>query len=190
MGVSFNKTGIISATGSAINDNLFLYQPKTYNPASYLGYQLNLSENLVSGETYTIQFWDIDVSHSGKTADNLGIDAYWGGGSLRMKYWHGTDYFTDGHADYLVGTFTVTSSQASHSTAVNKFFNIYNSVGNVDGTRYLHVGAWKLEHGDAPTPWCMNPTDFPTENTHGFIEYGDLTRIYSGRIEALEFIEY
>lgn len=217
--VRFNKSGIIYASGEntrsetltnengvelvdesgnslfvskpSINDNLLLTEAAVYSPTAYLAYKINFPTNLVEGETYTIQFWDIDVSHTGKTENALGIDVYWGGGSLRMKYWHGTDYFTNGHADYLVGTFTVTSAQASHNTAVNQWFNIYNSVGNADGTRNMHIGAWKLEYGDTPTAWCMNPNDWGyVGNNHGFIETGDKMSVYKSHIQTTEFIEW
>lgn len=216
--VRFNKSGIIYASGEnaksetltnessveltnengdslfvskpSINDNLLLLEPKSYTPTAYCGYQINFPTNLVEGETYTIQFWDVDVAHSEKSAADLGIDVYWGGGSVRLVSFHGTNYFTNGHADYLVGTFTVTSAQASHST-VNKWFNIYNSVGYVAGTMNMHIGAWKLEYGDTPTAWCMNPFDWGyIENNHGFIETGNKMSVYKSHIQTTEFIEW
>ena len=196
--VQITKKGeVIVANNGTQNLNLTKTTPKSVTPTSYCGYQLNLTENLVANQTYTIQFWDVDVSHTGKTADNLGIDVYWGGGSLRMKYWHGTSYFTNGHADYLVGTFTVTSSQASGSGSGNLWFNIYNSVGNADGTRNMSIGKWKLEKGSVPTGWIPDATNslyinfnMSTQSTNsGFIELDNKARIYKERIDANQFYE-
>ena len=190
---NLSKQGVwtVSNDGS-LNENLFITIPQTYNSTAYNAYRINLSELLQEGQTYTIQFWDVDVSHTGKTADALGIDAYWGGGNLRMKYWHGTDYFTDGHADYLVDTFTVTNAQATHSNASNLFFNIYNSAFNTDGTRSMSIGRWKLEKGDKATLWTPNPSDtdyIPVSPTSGIIETGNIARIYLNRMDVHEFYE-
>lgn len=190
---NLNKQGVWTVTNDgSLSENLFITIPQAYNPTSYIAYKIGLSELLQEGQTYTIQFWDVDVSHTGKTADNLGIDAYWGGGSLRMKYWHGTNYFTNGHADYLVGTFTVTNAQATHSNASNLYFNIYNSVLNADGTRDMSIGRWKLEKGDKATLWTPNPSDadyIPVSPTSGIIETGNIARVYSNRMDAHEFYE-
>lgn len=192
------KQGIVKVVNDGSqNPNLTKTILKSATPTAYCAYQINLTENLVANQTYTIQFWDVDVVHSGKNADNLGIDVYWGGGSLRMKYWHGTSYFTNGHADYLVGTFTVTSAQASHSNASNLWFNIYNSASNADGTRNMSIGKWKLEKGSIPTGWIPDATNqlyidlnISTQSTNsGFIELDNTARIYKERIDANQFYE-
>lgn len=194
MGVEFCKTGIINASGEDVNNNQLLYVPRSYNPTSYIAYQFNMTENLVTNQTYTIQLWDVDVSHAGKSAENLGVDVYWGGGMLRMIYWHGTSYFTNGHADYLKGTFTVTSAQSTGSGSANLWLNIYNSVGYVADTMNMKIGAWKLEKGSIPTPWTMNENDWGfVGNDHGFIERfkGEHPMsVYEGHYEMDEIIEY
>lgn len=131
--------------------NLLKDIPKAYSATAYNAYQLNFTENLVANQTYTLQLWDVNVSHSAKTAAQLGISFYWGGGSVRLIQWIGTDYFIDGHADYLVGTFTPTEANAQHSQAANAWFNVYNSPGNATGTRDMSIGKWKLEKGDKAT---------------------------------------
>lgn len=136
-----------------INKNILMDYPKIYNPTSYNAYQLNMTENLIADQTYTLQFWDIDISHTGKTTSDLGISVYWGGGAIALKTLNGTNYFTNGHADYLVCTFTITSSQASHANASNQWLNIYNSVPEVTGTKNMHIGKWKLEKGSMATDY-------------------------------------
>lgn len=140
-------------------NNLLKNIPKAYVSANYNAYQLNLTENLKANETYTVQFWDCNVYHSAKTAAQTGIWIYWGGGSVALPgcSWYGPTYFTAGtnnyHADYLVKTFTVTSSQASGNGATNAWLNLYNSVSNADGTRSMSIGKWKLERGHKATDW-------------------------------------
>ena len=137
-------------------ENLLLNIPKAHVSTNYLGYQLNLIENLVAGETYTVQLWDVDIYHSGKTAAQHNLCIYWGGGSIQLINW-GSSFFTAGtnnyHADYLEKTITITSAQASGSGATNAFLNLYNSVGNADGTRKMEIGKWKLEKGHKATDW-------------------------------------
>lgn len=147
--------------------NMFLTDSKSYSPTLYWAYDINLTELPVSEETYTVQLWDVDVYHSGKTADDTGVDIYWGGSSLRLMWWHGTEFFTyvddpdnpHYHADYLEKTITITQTQADHADAKNKVFRVYNSVMNVDGTRYLSIGKWKMEHGNKPTYWSPAPEE-------------------------------
>lgn len=140
-------------------ENILSVTPKTHTATAYNAYQFNLSENLVAGQTYTIQFWDVDVSHASKSAADLGVDVYWGGGSVRLYWWHGTNYFTNGHADHLQATFTVTEANASGSGATNKWLNIYNSVGYVAADMNLEIGKWKLEKGSIATPWIPAKSD-------------------------------
>lgn len=137
-----------------INPNRLGLFPKSYSPINYCAYQLSMTENLIAGETYTLQLWDVDVSHSEKTEAQLGIWIFWGGGSVMLGSWAGPSYFTNGHADHLVKTFTITASQASGSGATNAWFNMYNSVGYVAGTMNMRIGKWKLEKGSVATPYC------------------------------------
>ena len=140
------------------NSNLLYTMPKSFSAAGYNAYQFTMTENLVADQTYTLQLWDVDVYHSAKTTAQTGVWVYWGGGSVHLFNWTGPTYFTQEgtnnyHADYLVKTFTVTSAQASGSGAANSWLNIYNSVGYVEGTLNMHIGAWKLEKGSTATSW-------------------------------------
>lgn len=139
------------------NENLSISTPKYLNHNVYNAYQFSLTENLVSGNKYTIQLWDVDVSHSEKTESQLGVSVYWGGGSIYLCAWHGTGYFVNGHADHLSMTFTAPNS--THSTTANAWLNLYNSVGYVAGTMNMKIGRWKLEKGSTPTPWLPAKTD-------------------------------
>lgn len=78
---SYNVSDNFSKWGG---ENLLLNIPKAHVSANYLGYQLNLTENLVAGETYTVQLWDVDIYHSGKTAAQHNLCIYWGGGSIQL----------------------------------------------------------------------------------------------------------
>ncbi len=191
MSVGFCKTGIVSASGEDVKENILKYTPRSISQTSYCGYQANMTQNLSAGQTYTVQLWDVDVSHSGKDEANVGIWIYWGGGSVNLCAWAGPSNFTNGHADYLYKTFTVSSTQASGSGATNSYLNFYNSVGYVAGTMYMKIGRWKLEVGSIPTPWCLSPQDTPyIGSNHGFIESGNMMSIYENYINTKEFIEY
>lgn len=155
----------LSGVLDGLNFNQLKATAKSHNPTAYCGYQLEMTENLVAGETYTLQLWDVDVSHSAKTEAQLSIWIFWGGGSVMLGSWAGTDYFTNGHADYLVKTFTVTSSQASGSGATNAWFNMYNSVGYVAGTMNMSIGRWKLEKGSIATGYTHTATEMGIDST-------------------------
>ena len=192
MSVNITRQGIVSTTGENINPNLFKTTPKSANTTTYNAYQINMTENLVAGQTYTIQFWNVDVSHTGKTEAQLGVYFYWGGGMVLLGSWSGTASFTNGHADYLVKTFTPSSSQASGSGATNAWLDIYNSVPNKSGTLNMHIGYWKLEKGSVGTPWIPASTDdIYIGNTCGFTELDrNIVSIGNGYITASEFIEW
>lgn len=53
--------------------NMFETTPRAATTTAYNAYQINMKTNLVAGSTYTIQLWDVNVSHTGKTAANLGV---------------------------------------------------------------------------------------------------------------------
>lgn len=189
MGVDLNKQGIWTANGD-VNENLLKYIPKGYNPTVYCAYQFNIIKNLEANKTYTMQLWDVYVSHSAKTEAQTGIWVYWGGGSVHLFNWAGPTYFTNGHADYLFKTFTVTSSNASGNGATNAWFNMYNSVPGTDGTRNMKIGKWKLEEGSIPTPWIPAKSDeIYISSTASFVENNNSNKLYIGQnwIDANQF---
>ena len=191
MSVNITQQGLASASGQ-VNPNLFKTTPKSSTPTSYNAYQINMTENLTAGTTYTVQLWDVDVAHSEKAVANLGVWLYWGGGSVNLLSWAGTNYFTNGHADHLIATFTPTSSQASGSGATNAWINVYNSVGYVAGTMSMSISHWKLEKGSVGTPWIPASTDdIYIGGGCGFTEI-DATKCSIGEncITATEFIEW
>ena len=141
------------------NNNMFKLIPRKYVASDYSAYSFDLTENLVEGQTYTFQFWDVDVTNTGKTPATLGISIYWGGGNVALSHRIGTDYFTNGHADYIISTVTISSAQASGSGATNPWIVIYNSPSSVSGTKYMHIGAWKVEKGNVGTPWTLSTAE-------------------------------
>lgn len=150
--------------GGGALPNMLKSTPRSYNSSTYQAYQFNIPDNLVVGDTYTVQLWDVDVSHTGKTADQLNVSIYWGGGSNEQIRF----YVPTGHADYLVGTFNARNASRPED-ASNAWFNVYNSVYNADGTRYMHIGKWKLEKGRVATPWTPNEED----TDYGVFNFGD-----------------
>lgn len=191
MEVSVTQQAIVKASGETVNGNILKYIPKSSNTTTYNAYQFNLTERLTADTTYTIQFWDVDVSHSAKTEAELNVSVYMGGGSKVLYRWQGTNYFTNGHTDYLVGTFTLTSDQASHSDNANLWLNIYNSTPSASGTMNMHIGKWKMEKGSVATPW--NPASVDSMyvgDVCGFTELnGNHCSFGESCIVAIEFIE-
>ena len=192
------KQGIVKIVNDGSqNLNLTKTTPKSITQTSYCAYQINLTENLAANQTYTLQLWNVDVSHSEKTEAQTGVWIYWGGGSVHLFNWAGPAYFKNGHADYLIKTFTVTTSQAGGSGATNLWLNVYNSVGYVAGTMSMSIGKWKLEKGSIPTGWIPDATNqtytdlnISTQSTNsGFIELDSTARIYKERIDANQFYE-
>ncbi len=162
------------------NSNLLYTIPKSFNAAAYNAYQFAMTENLEANQTYTLQLWDVDIYHSVKTAAETGVWVYWGGGSVTLFNWAGPTYFTpqgtnNYHADYLVKTFTITSTQASGNGAANAWFNIYNSYPSANGTRNMHIGAWKLEKGSIATPWKDNADNNIIYDSSGYNNDGTIS---------------
>lgn len=161
------KALVIHYTLDTPNYNLLYEAPYRNIPTDYHAYSANITSNLGVGTTYTLQLWDVDVQHSGKSTADLGIWVYWGSGAANncLLHWQGED-FIDGHADYLVKTFTVPDTASS---GVWRLY-FYNSVPSVNGTKYMHIGRWKLE-----------ASNYPTEYTHNYKEdegNGSLVYVY------------
>lgn len=126
--------------------NLLKNVKRTTTPTAYLGNAWNLSENLIQGETYTIQLWGVTLSRSDKTTP--WIKMYWGGGSVAM----GPDLIPDDNS-YVCATFTAPTS--THANTNNLFINFYNSPGvGTSGTTYnMIIEKAKLEKGHKATDW-------------------------------------
>lgn len=176
----------------ASNENLLKDVPKKYVPTDYDGYQLNLKQNLTAGQAYTLQLWDVLVEHSAKTAAQMNLSVYWGGGNIQLvRFSQGAFDETKDHyayASYLSITFTPTSTQASGSGATNAWLNLYNSVSNTSGTRNMKIGAWKLEEGSEATPWISSDGDLATVvDSSG---YGNNTTVENGAIIVSDSAKY
>ena len=125
-----------------------------YSTDSYLAYQLPLLESMTVNTQYTIQLWDVTVVHTGKTDATVGVDVYWGGGSIKLAEWLGTDYFTpvanhahatttEYYAPYLELVFTTGSTAGANPGELH----IYNSTPDTSGSRYLRIGKFQLKKG-------------------------------------------
>ena len=143
--------------------NLFLETPRADNHETFAAFDIDLTVLPKAGETFTVQLWDVSVSHTGKDSSGLGVSLYWGGGNVSLAEWKGTDHFTNGFAEHLTATFTITAAQAEHADAENRWFRLYNSAPSAEGTMNMSVGQWKLERGNIPTAWSPAPEDVSAE---------------------------
>ena len=123
------------------------------NPTAYNCYRIPLTENLIAGQTYTLQLWGVtfDNDPAGGT-----VEAYWGGGSNRL-----TLALTPDANGYAVKTFTVTQAMANRVPDGGKWFlNIYNSTpSSAKTTRNMTLERWKLEKGNKATSWSLSSAD-------------------------------
>ena len=189
MGIIINKSGIISASGSgaSIGENMALSNPSFHSSTSYNPYQINLNKNMVLGRRYTIQLWNVDISHSGKSPDQLNVSVFWNGGMNLQIIFFGLN---SGHAEYLVGTFTAINTAASSETNSNIW--IWNSTPYVNGNMYMNIERWKLEEGEIATPFSYSPADPLYIGTDGFIEdkVASNTKFIKDTIYTNNIIEY
>jgi len=121
--------------------NLLKNIPKSQSATGYNFLQLNLTENLVAGETYTLQLWDVNLD-----SNSSGIYIYWGGGNVQIGAGKKP---TNG---YVSWTLTPTTANASGNGATNLWLNLYNFTSGHTG-QSCTVGKWKLEKGHKATDW-------------------------------------
>lgn len=123
--------------------NMIKPKPRRINTGSAPAYWYDLTENLVSGEKYTAQVWNVDVyDAANKTEFTLG--AYWE--DQYVILWPGLEQ-TSGHADYLVKTFTAPNLDKKPE------FRLYSIPKPDSGDRKTTVSAVKLEKGTIATGW-------------------------------------
>ena len=136
-----------------------------YTPTDYCAYQIPLYKALQPEVTYRIDLYDVDVSHAGRTAAELGVGVWYCGATICLGIWKGTAAFSNGHADHLSMVFTPhmdssatvsgtgalmpdeDTSSMSHSTATSAnppYIRLYNSFPNADGAKNMVVGSWDI----------------------------------------------
>lgn len=163
-------------------------------PTTYNALNIYLSEPLEAEQTYVFQLWDVDVSHSAKSTAQLGVDVYYCGGTIKMSGWHGSSYFTNGHAGHLQLILTPHSSAATDaeggsestknsisdaSSVAKPYINLYNSVPEASGTMNLTVGKWKLEKGNRATDWSPAPEDVAADISASVVGQGGFTILWN-----------
>ena len=133
-------------------NNLLKNIPKSQATTGYRFLQLNLTENLIAGETYILQLWDVVLDNN-----SSGIYIYWGGGSVQIGSGKKP---TNG---YVTWTLTPTAANASGNGATNLWLDLYNFTSGHSG-QSCTVGKWKLEKGHKATDWSPCWEDIFTIN--------------------------
>lgn len=112
--------------------------------------RINLSENLVANQTYTLQIWDVTINN---TPAGGGLAVYWGGGMVSLVPNKAPD-----STGYWTATFVPTAEQAAHADAKRWYLNIYNTTPNSEKTaRDCTFSKVKLQKGAIGTQWSECP---------------------------------
>ena len=205
--VNFNKTGIIVTSRDTVNPNLIkgnyhVTTTSTTHVPTGSATAPGIEDIIVANQGKKLWF-SFDYSTEGERNENTGRSGTLGaryGAHLSFRY-----YKTDGTLDtqrypcasYLtmsgtgraVMSYTLpTDIQSVHTFGVSLQPFAGPASGN-DATWYLKN--FKLEIGDNATPWIPHVEDWGyIESNHGFIEDGDLMKVFENRINTGEFIEY
>ena len=198
MSVKFKRTGMVQASGeigenlikesfyasapwkNALSSNVVFQGKECMAVAHHVLYSQNINNvrdifpDMVFQENtqYTISI---------EWGENRSDDKY-GSWYIRFLYTDGTksDLISNGSHDLHKSTMT--------STAGKTVQHIVTTYGN-GGITYFRN--FKIEQGTKATPWCPNENDaIYVGSNHGFIENGDMMKIYENAIETTEFIEY
>ena len=196
MAVSFNKNGIVNASGNEIGKNLIIDSlNKTVSHLEsgneYIPIDLGQSYmDVPSGTTITISF-DLEIKYVTQstyfqvyntnnkgpkqiTGKNIGSQVFGGaavGDTIKKRV-----------------SLTTTIVDRDSPTATKNYMEFYSTynTGNV-----FKVSNLKMELGSTATPWIPNESDWGyTGNTFAFIESGDKMSVYPNHIQTPEFIEY
>lgn len=133
--------------------NLLRLTPRLYEKNEYLGYQLNLTENLIGGETYTLQFWGLTLDNNSE-----GIELFWGGNVIPLT----SEPLLPDENGYLSYTFKVTSV-----TSNNAWINVYNVPEEAHNDKNISIVRWKLEKGSVAKAWALAAEDM--ESTYSCV---------------------
>lgn len=134
-----------------INPNILDSESDYYNSQGFLVYRIPLLQDLIIGQTYTLQLWDVHLVYtdeiSGEFKDNIFFS--WG----NFPDTELTLEVTGGYSSYLKLTFVVTSDNRP-SEYTDKWVYIYGGIPAElePNQRFVSIGQWKLEQGDSATP--------------------------------------
>lgn len=213
--VSFNKNGVVSASGDQIGKNLIhgTHLNEYYDrPASSSGAPTNILCGGSGGNgtfSITIDYnlpvgiysYNVLNNTSGNRDFQQGEIPYISGNIYTASWWakgNGTCLFRSWNitkSSQAIGkTFTLTSNWTFyyHTFTATDTMETDNCAFNlgVTGDSNIYICGMKLELGDRPTPWIPHEDDWGYPgNQFSFIETGNIMRIFDNHIETTEFIE-
>ena len=133
-------------------ENLLLTNAGIYR-TSYECLRLFLTEPLVAGQQYTLQFWGVSFNNTPNT--NNGLAVYIGGGMQQVVANKAPD-----SSGYWCATFVPTAAQLSTNDGKRGYLSIFNTTPQDSKTaRTVNIDRWKLEKGGQGTDWSMPPAN-------------------------------
>ena len=200
MGVKFNKSGIIEASGIIVGANLIIdslnkSDSHLTSGNEYMAIDVGDSyKNIADGTIVTISF---DLECKFLSGSNNNIIYVYNTNNHGPKTFTGVTWNFIDHG-YSIGdtikqrvsvTTTIhdrSSSDINKTSNYIEFYTGYNT-GNV-----FAISNLKCEIGSIATPWIPNVNDwgYIGDSPHGFIEITPKMKLYNGKIETSEFIEW
>lgn len=196
MAVSFNKSGIVKASGNEIGKNLIIDSlNKTVSHLEsgneYIAIDLGQSYmDVPGGTTVTISF-DLEIKYVTQSTyfqvyntNNKGPKQITGV-NIGSKVFGGAAVGDTIKKRVSLTTTIVDRDSPTATKNYMEFYSTYNT-GNV-----FKVSNLKMELGSVATPWIPNESDWGyIGNTFAFIESDDKMSVYPNHIQTPEFIEY
>lgn len=198
MSVSFNKNGVVMASGITVGENLFKDSNWSITSGSSV-HSGGISTAVPAGTTVTVSV-QIDANDvawdASATQRRLGVET-----NLARTDTSGTQYIGVWAGEVLsTGANIVQAFTGSFHGRVSKTFTtlgdltIWRNVGiYVQGVSSgtVRVSNPKLEIGSVATPWIPSTADYDVvPDLHGFAEEDNLMKVYEDYITTHDFIEY
>lgn len=200
--VQLSKQGIFNADGSGINSNLLLSSSGTIidkrnnaldSRTEYYAWNVGQSYMNITSTTPVVISFDLEMLVRNITGYNGNMLIYNtnNGGLVQIAtttYSFKTEFGIDDYINKRI-VLPTTLTPRANATKTDNYIEFYTGYGT---NNFYKISNVKIELGSIGTSrWIPNPVDtIYTTNNHGFIEGENIGKIFSGHVEAHEFIEW